>query len=93
MNLPPSPLLGKLEAFLPELEKANQATEKLAQEGKLEVIDSNLKVAGTDHEREETERSGAEEEDESEGEGKEQEEGQGAATATAPPARTVQLVS
>eukprot|EP00903_Cladosiphon_okamuranus_P007686 g7450.t1 len=86
MNLPPSSLLGRLEAFLPELEKANQTTEKLAQEGKLEVIDSNLEVAGTEQQREE-----AEEYDEDDAaEGVEQDEG-GAAPRAAPGTRTVQL--
>lgn len=88
MNLPPSSLLGRLEAFLPELEKANQSTEKLAQEGKLEVLDSNLEVAGTEQHREEAEED---EEDEAT-EGVEQDEG-GAEGGAAPATRTVQLVS
>ena len=90
MDLPPSSLLGRLEAFLPEMEKANQTTEKLAQQGKLEVLDSNLEVAGTDQQRE------VEEEEEADGddaaEGVEQEE-DGAEPGAGPPTRTVQLVS
>lgn len=80
MNLPPSSLLGRLEAFLPEMEKANQTTEKLAQEGKLEVLDSNLEVAGTDQQSEETE------------EAEEVEATEGVEPGAAPPTRTVQLV-
>lgn len=87
MDLPPSSLLGRLEAFLPEMEKANQTTEKLAQEGKLEVLDGSLEVAGTDQPRETVE--GTDEEDGDKEEEQEEGEGEGAA---APP-RTVQLVS
>lgn len=89
MNLPRSSLLGRLEAFLPEMEKANQTTEKLAQEGTLEVLDSNLEVAGTDQQREEAGTDEEEGEDEVEGH---EREGEGEGTGAAPP-RTVQLVS
>lgn len=89
MNLPPSSLLGRLEAFLPEMEKANQTTEKLVKEGKLEVLDTNLEVAGTDQQGEETEEA-----DEEEATGEvHQEEEDGAGPGAAPPSRTVQLVS
>lgn len=90
MDLPPSSLLGRLEAFLPEMEKANQTTEKLAQQGKLEVLDSNLEVAGTDQQREEEEEEEADGDDAAEG--VEQEE-DGAEPGAGPPTRTVQLVS
>ncbi|CAM9396497.1 unnamed protein product, partial [Hapterophycus canaliculatus] len=86
MDLPPSSLLGRLEAFLPEMEKANQTTEKLAQEGKLEVLDSNLEVAGADHQSEAAEGTDEEDGDEDQ----EQEEGGPGEGAGAPP-RTVQL--
>lgn len=88
MDLPPSSLLGRLEAFLPEMEKANQTTEKLAQEGKLEVLDNNLEVAGTDQQREAAE--GTDEEDEG---GEEEEEEGGEGEGPEAPPRTVQLVS
>lgn len=84
MNLPSSSLLGRLEAFLPEMEKANQTTDKLVKEGKLEVLDDNLEVAGADQQGEGAEGTDDEEDDE------EEEEGGGQAGA-APP-RTVQLV-
>eukprot|EP00752_Nemacystus_decipiens_P012051 g10684.t1 len=86
MNLPPSSLLGRLEAFLPEMEKANQTTEKLAQEGKLEVLDSNLAVAGSDHQAE----VAGEADEEEATEGTEQGE-DGAEAGAVPPTRTVQL--
>lgn len=72
---------------MPEMEKANQTTEKLAQEGKLEVLDGSLEVAGTDQQREEAED--AEEEEATEGVAQEIE---GAEPGGAPPTRTVQLV-
>lgn len=73
---------------MPEMEKANQTTEKLAQDGALEVLDSNLEVAGTDQQREEAERT-----DEEEGEEvAEEHEREGVEIGAVPP-RTVQLVS
>lgn len=95
MNLPPSSLLGRLEAFLPEINNANKATEKLAKEGKLEVLDDNLEVAGSDEQAEGVEgtdeEDGEEEDQEGEGVGREV-EGGGAGAGALPP-RTVQLVS
>ena len=88
MNLPPSSLLGRLEAFLPEIEKANQTTEKLAREGKLEVLDNNLEVAGTNEPTEEAEE--ADEEVAAEGVGHDNDDAEPGA---APSTRTVQLVS
>ncbi|CAM9370277.1 unnamed protein product [Ectocarpus sp. 12 AP-2014] len=72
MNLPPSSLLGRLEAFLPEMEKANQKTEKLAQEGKLEVLDGSLEVADSDKQTE-----GAEGTDDEAGDSEVEEEEEG----------------
>lgn len=85
MNLPPSALLGRLQAFLPELEEANRTTEKLAMEGKLEVLDTSLEVANTEQKEE------AEATDE-EGEDGEEAEGTGE-DAKSPPPQTIQLVS
>lgn len=96
MNLPPSSLLGRLEAFLPEMKEANQATQKLAEEGTLEVLDGSLQVAPTQPEQEDQEEGGGtdnEEEEEEEGEGGGGgEEEEGGEMGEAPP-RTVQLVS
>lgn len=92
MDLPPSSLLGRLQAFLPEIEKANQTTQKLVEEGKLEVLDDHLEVAGTEQEKEEAEETDEEDEDDerAEQEGTATEDGSGAG---AVPPRTVQLVS
>lgn len=86
MNLPPSSLLGRLEAFLPEMAKANQTTKKLAQEGKLEVLDNNLEVAATNQQE-------TEEADEEEATERVEQEEEGAGSGEAPSTRTVQLVS
>lgn len=92
MNLPPSSLLGRLEAFLPEMEKANQKTEKLAQEGKLEVLDGSLEVADSDKQTE-----GAEGTDDEAGDSEVEEEEEGGqvegAAGVVTARRTVQLVS
>lgn len=87
--MPPSALLGRLQAFLPELQEANRTTERLAKEGRLEVLDTNLEVVDTDQQKEEAD---ATDEDEEEAEGAETrvgEEGDGGL----PPPKTIQLVS
>lgn len=93
--MPPSALLGRLQAFLPELEEANRTTEKLAKEGKLEVLDTNLEEANTDQPKEEAEATDEEEEEEEEDE--EEAEGTGAGGGEGdeglPPPKTIQLVS
>lgn len=71
------------------MEKANQTTEKRAQEGTLEVLDSNLEVAGTDQQKEEAGTDEEEGDDEVE---VQERGGEGSGTGAVPP-RTVQLVS
>lgn len=65
MDLPPSALLGRLQAFLPEMEKANRTTERLFADGKLDVIDANLAVA-TDQQHEDEGGEATDNEDEAE---------------------------
>lgn len=70
------------------MEKANKTTEKLAQEGTLEVLDSNLEVGGTDQQEDaETDEEGGEEVVE-----EQERQGEGLDIGEVPP-RTVQLVS
>lgn len=85
--MPPSALLGRLQAFLPELEEANRTTEKLAMEGKLEVLDTNLEVADTEQQKEEAEAT------DEEGEDGEEAEETGEEDEKSPPSKTIQLVS
>ena len=87
MSLPPSALLGRLQAFLPELKEANLLTEKLAKEGKLEVLDTNLEAAGTDEQKEEDAEATNEEEEDEEEAGRAGQGGEGSA-----PPKTIQLV-
>lgn len=47
MDLPRSSLLSTLQQFLPEIEEANRKTARLAADGKLDVLDSNLEVASS----------------------------------------------
>lgn len=97
MNLPPSALLGRLQAFLPEMEKANKATERLLADGKLDVIDANLQVA-TGHQRgdesaEETDNEEVEGEvGEEDAEEEEDEDGPETGGAAGADSRTVELV-
>ena len=88
MSLPPSALLGRLQAFLPELKEANLLTEKLAKEGKLEVLDTNLEAAVTDEQKEEDAEATNEEEEDEEEAGRAGQGGEGSA-----PPKTIQLVS
>ncbi|CAM9163894.1 unnamed protein product [Sphacelaria rigidula] len=96
MNLPPSALLGRLQAFLPEMEKANKATERLLADGKLDVIDANLQVA-TGHQRgdesaEETDNEEVEgEAGEEDAEEEEDEDGPETGGAAGADSRTVEL--
>ena len=64
MDMSRSSLLGRLEAFLPEMEKANRETDKLAQEEKLEVIDKKLKVASPEDLREQVDGTDPEDDEE-----------------------------
>lgn len=94
MSLPPSALLGRLQAFLPELEEANRTTESLAKEGKLQALDTNLEVADTDQQKEEAEATDEdEEENEDEAEGVGGAEGGEEGDGGLPPPKTIQLVS
>ncbi|CAN0309861.1 unnamed protein product, partial [Discosporangium mesarthrocarpum] len=45
MTLPPSSLLERLGAFLPEMAKANEEILSLSKSGKLEMLDANLVIA------------------------------------------------
>lgn len=94
MDLPRSSLLGRLQAFLPEMEKANRETEKLAEEGKLAVLDDKLEVVDSDGRKDQVEDTDSEDdEEENEGEENEGEEGRGGERAgEAVPPRSVQLV-
>lgn len=88
MDLPRSSLLGRLQAFLPEMEKANHETEKLAKEGKLAVLDDKLEVVDSDGRKEQVGNTDSEGDEENEGE-----EGKTGETAgEAVPPRSVQLV-
>lgn len=90
MDLPPSALLGRLQAFLPEMEKANKQTQRLATEGKIDLIDANLRVA-TDHGSEDEDGEETDNEDDEEGDAQEEEvEREGAAAGS--DGRTIQMV-
>lgn len=88
MDLPRSSLLRRLQAFLPEMEKANRETEKLAKEGKLAALDDKLEVVDSDGRKEQVGDTDSEGDEENEGE-----EGRAGETAgEAVPLRSVQLV-
>ncbi|KAG5192354.1 hypothetical protein JKP88DRAFT_149899, partial [Tribonema minus] len=60
MELPPSSLLGKLEAFLPKLAQANRDLQQQTLEGQAETIDAHLALDAADGNDEESESSDGE---------------------------------